>query len=379
MRKIIQGLALGVLLFGMAGSVLAADFATATGKDANVLVGASETRRNLYAVGGNVTVNGNTSGDLTAAGGLVTVSGDVEKDLLLAGGTLNLSGTIGDNAKIAGGNIFITGPVKGDLAIAGGNINLSGKSSVDGDLLAAGGSITIDAPIKGNVKIAGGNVVINGKIDGSLDVKSGSLSFGSGADVAGVINYSGKNKAKVNLGAKVGNINFTEWQPRAPMKKAMAGFLTFAFLIKILAWLAAAWLLMHFKKSWVMKVLDSVQSKPWSNLGWGLVCLIVIPLAIILLFITLIGFYTALIVGAVFGVLLLVAHIFAALIAGFLIIKLFNKAKIDIPMWQPIVIGVPVYMVVSLIPFLGWIAIAIVFLMTFGALVKTAGEIIKEK
>ena len=179
MRKIIQGLVLGVLLFGMAGSAMAADFATATGKDANVLVGASETHKNLYAVGGNVTVNGNTTGDLTAAGGSVTVSGDVEKDLLLAGGTLNLSGTIGANAKIAGGNIFITGPVKGDLAVAGGNINLTGKSSVDGDLLAAGGSITIDAPVKGNVKIAGGNVIINSKIDGSLDVKSGSLSFGS--------------------------------------------------------------------------------------------------------------------------------------------------------------------------------------------------------
>ncbi|MDD4902042.1 MAG: hypothetical protein PHE24_02795 [Patescibacteria group bacterium] len=379
MRKIIQGLVLGVLLFGIAGSAMAADFATATGKDGNVLVGAAETHKNLYAVGGNVTVNGITTGDLTAAGGFVTVSGDVEKDLLLAGGTLNLSGTIGDNAKIAGGNIFITGPVKGDLAIAGGNINLTGKSSVDGDLLIAGGSITIDAPVKGNVKIAGGNVIINGKIDGSLDVKSGSLTFGSGADVAGNINYSGKAKAEVNSGAKVGNINFTEWQPQVPTKKSMAGFLTFAFLIKILAWMVAAWLLMHFKKSWVMKVSDSVQSKPWSNLGWGLVYLIAIPLAIILLFATLIGFYAALIVGAIFAVLLLVAHIFAALIAGFLIVKLFNKTKIDIPVWQPIVIGVLAYMIVSLIPFLGWIATAIIFLMTFGALVKSAGEMIKEK
>ena len=103
MKKIIQGFVLGVLVFGLAGSALAADVVTATKQDPNVLIGAAETHKNLYTAGGTITINGDTSGDLTAAGGFVTVDGNVEKDLLLAGGTLEVSGTVGDSARIAGG------------------------------------------------------------------------------------------------------------------------------------------------------------------------------------------------------------------------------------------------------------------------------------
>lgn len=379
MKKIIQSFVLGALVLGLASTALAAEVKTGTKANPNVLIGVSETHKNLYTVGGNVTVNGDTKGDLTAAGGLVTIDGNVEKDLLLAGGTLNVSGTIGDNARIAGGNITVTGPVKGDLVIAGGNIVIAGSASVDGDLLVAGGNISIDAPVKGNVKIVGGNVTINRKIDGNVEVKtSQSLIFGPNADIAGTINHTGKTKAEVQEGAKISNINFTQLQAQAGAKKALAGIFTIAFLLQILAWMAAAWLLMHFKKSWVTEVSNRVQSQPWSNLGWGLVYLVAIPLTVILLLFTLVGYYAAFMVGAAYVMLLLAAKIFAAITVGFVIVKLLNKPNDGIPMWQPVVIGTVAWAVLGLIPFVGWVVLAVVFLQTFGALAKTAGNAMKE-
>ena len=379
MRKIIQGFVLGVLVFALAGSAIAADVKTATKQDPNVLIGVAETHKNLYTAGGNVTVNGNTTGDLTAAGGLVTIDGNVEKDLLLAGGTLNVSGNVGDSARIAGGNITISGPVKGDLVIAGGNVNITGKSSIGGDLLVAGGNVVIDSPVAGSIKVAGGNVTINSKVGGNIDARTSQmLTFGSGAEVAGTINHTGKVKADVQEGAKVGTINFTQLQAQAGAKKALAGILTIAFLVKILAWMVAAWLLAHFKKSWVTEVSNRVQSKPWANLGWGLVFLVAIPLTAILLALTLVGYYAAFLVGTIFVMLILAAKIFAAITVGFVIVRLLNKPTDGIPTWQPVVIGTVVWAIVGLIPFVGWIVLAVIFLQTFGALAKTAGNAMKE-
>ncbi|MCX6797105.1 MAG: hypothetical protein NTX98_01340, partial [Candidatus Doudnabacteria bacterium] len=308
--------------------------------DANVTISSAETHKNLYTAGGNVTVNGNVLGDLTAAGGMVTVEGNVEKDLIVAGGNLFINGKVGETARIAGGNISISAPIGGDLLVGGGNITISERSSVGGDLLVGGGNVNVNAPVKGSVKIGGGSVFINSKIEGDVKVKiSKSLVFGPKADIQGKVKYEAPKPAVFKEGSKVPNAEFTKWQ-KPGRKGRMAGIITVAFLIKILAWILMGLVLVKLRKQTIQNMFFGIIEKPWENLGIGFLALIAAPILIILLLITAVGYYLAITAAMLYILLLLFACILSALFLGFLILKYLNKPSGPQVNWQAAVIGV---------------------------------------
>jgi hypothetical protein len=356
-------------------TVRAADIVSPSKDNSSVSIGSAETHRNLYTGGSNVTVNGNTQGDLVAAGGMVNVEGNVQQEALLAGGTLSVNGSVGGHARIVGGNITVSGAIGGDLVIAGGNVNITGKSSVAGDLLAAGGNLIIDAPVAGMARIAGGNITINNKISGDVYVQaSQGLVFGPGADVSGTVYYKGPKSAVVQPGAKVGNIEFTELQ-RGKNGRNTAGILTVTFLIQLLAWLATAFVLWGLFRGFVPRVAEETFHRPWAGLGLGLLGLIVVPIVIVLLFLTIIGYYLAIVLALIYALALALAGILSAIALGYLVLRWLSKPMDRIVPWQAILIGIVVWSLLRLIPVVGWIAIALIFLMVLGTLMRMARKV----
>src|SRR3989344_2690872 len=297
LRKV---LAVMFSIFALATTAIAADFtAPERDGDANVSVSASETRHNLYAVGTNVVMNGKITGDLFAAGVMVNIIGDVEADVNIAGGSLSLTGKIGGDARVAGGNITISSEIGGDLLLGGGNVSITEKSSIGGDLVLGGGNITLNAPVKGKARVAGGNITINSKIEGDVEIyvsggkKSGKVVFGPKAEVLGKIKHKGPSQAIVKDGAKISAIDYTVSTGRKDFSRALAGFLTIAFLIKLAATFLAALILIKYRKNALQRIANSIKEKPMENLGVGLAGLIVIPIAAILLLALLVGYYIA--------------------------------------------------------------------------------------
>jgi hypothetical protein len=350
---------------------IAADVVMPSGQDANTNIGSGETHRNLYTVGGNLSVNGTTQGDLTAAGGMVTVAGRVEQEALIAGGNISMGGPVGGTARIAGGNVSVNGPVGGDLVVVGGNVNVTGGAAVSGDLLAGTGNLILDAPVGGTVRIGGGSVTINSKIGGDVFVMAGrQLVFGPQADVGGTVHYSGTQEAVVQPGANVKNIQFTLLQKPAVNKNALAGFFAAAAIIKFIALLIAAFILAGVLKSGTSWVAGEAFRRPWSNLGVGFLAVIAAPAAIIILFATVVGFLAALILGAAYALAMLLVSVFASIAIGYLVLKWFSVPLERAKPWQAVLIGVVLWSLLGLIPFIGWLADAAVFLMVFGALIR---------
>ena len=369
MKLKMLGLVLSVLAF-LAAPVYAADVVYPSPGNPNVVVGGQETHKNLYVAGGQVTVNSDTKGDLTAAGGMVSITGNIEQEALIAGGNLNVSGSVSGAMRIAGGNIVINGPVGGDLAVVGGNISIGGKSAVAGDLLVAGGNVIIDAPVLGNVKIAGGSVTINSKISGNVQVvASKQLNFGPGAQIAGSIDYKGQNAAVVDPAARISQVNFTQIQKKG-IGPNLAGLLTLAFLVKLLAWIIAAWVLIRFKKNFVLKLNEEFRQKPWENLGVGFLALVATPVAVVILFVTFVGYYLAFLLGLSYLLVLVSAALLSSVALGYFLLAKLNKQDETPKDWQAIIIGVVAWMILSFIPIVGWLAMVVMFLMVLGAGVK---------
>lgn len=368
-------LSAGIFLVSLTAQ--AADIIKPDSQSPNVTVGINETHKNLYTAGGNVAIGGNTAGDLVVAGAQVSLEGNVEQELLAAGGTLNLNGSVGGHARIAGGNITLNGPIGGDLVMAGGNIDVTEKSSVGGDVMIAGGDIIFGAPVKGLVRMAGGNITINSKINGDVYAQaSQNLTFGPQAEILGKVYYTGPKAADIQSGAKVPNIEFNQ-QAFGGYRHELVALLSIALLIKLLAWFIFGFLIVKFRKAYATSLYESVKLHPWQSLGWGLVSIIVMPILAILLLVTFVGYYLAAVLGVVYALMLLLCGVLSAVTLGYLILGRLTKPNDGINDWQAVLIGVVIWSLLRFVPFLGFLAMAVLFLMVFGAMMKVLRQSFK--
>lgn len=375
--KLLAGFLL--LLLAGTGTAMAAEFMAPQREDrGNLTISGSETHRNLYTAGGNLVVQSDTKGDLVAAGGMLQITGNVEQDLLAAGGSVFVTGRVGGDARVAGGNVSIQQPIGGDLVAVGGNILVSNKAMIGGDVAAGVGNLTLEAPVAGSLRLKGGMITINSKISGDVNVRATeNLVFGPRAEVTGKIVYEGAREAVIKDGAKISAIAFTKMENRRGGKKFL-GLLAIASLIKLVAVALAAWLLLHFMPRRVKFVVDSVHGNFWKNAGLGFVGAIVVPVAIIVALITVIGSYAAIAVALWYGLALLLGSLMTVIAVGAYALKKLDSAEKPLN-WQAVVIGAVVYGILWFIPFVGAIAGMILWLGTFGAMLRLMKKEIQEQ
>lgn len=368
------------LLLVLTTSVQAAELmAPRDEKEANLNISATEVHRNLYVAAPNLSVNGKTEGDLVSAGGTVTLEGQVEDDLLLAGGNLFVNGPIGGDARIAGGNINVSSKIGGDLVVAGGNVILSERSEVGGDLIVAGGSVVINAPIKGSVRFVGGELTLNSKVDRDVNVRATSrLVVDSKAEIVGKLSYKSPDQAVIKQGAKLNAVSYVPMAKQDNRAK-LAGFFTAALVIKLLAWMLGAWILLVLRRNKLEKVLSSVRAQPWESLGFGFLALVGWPVATLVIALTIVGYYVALVLGLSYILMLLAAGLMSALFVGFWAMEYLAKGEKHVPSWQVAVLGVLIWQLLALVPLVGWVIKAAIFVMALGALFKYVKGELKEK
>jgi len=360
------------VLFVLPAFALAADFKVSQESD-NVSIASSEQVKNLYTAGANVTSDANVLGDMVVAGGYVTVNGKVQQGLMLVAGNILVSGDVGQNVRVAGGNVQITGNVGQDLLVAGGTVDIGDKSTISGDFLSASGTSTISGNILGNVKLAGGSVTINGRINGDVTIYDAqSVELGSNAYIGGDFKYEAPQSATIASTAKV--VGATEFSPTTPVNfTALAGLMAFATIAKWLGVLSAfilallvAYLLTKFAKYMVGKSFE----KPWASFGWGMLVLIVSPIALLILLASILGLSVGILLGVTLGAVMVFAKPLGALVLGAWIVRLFSKGKELRVDWLTALIGVLLVAVLSVVPVVGWIIPFFTYMVALGVLVE---------
>ena len=333
--------------------------------------------KNAYLAGGSVVSDASLSGDLSVAGGTVVVHGNVGQDLLAAGGNISVLSDIGDDARIAGGTIVLSGAIGNDLAVAGGQVTVTGKR-VGGDVLVSGGTVHIAAPVSGSVRISGGSVTIDAPVAGDVEVHAQSLTLGSKAVISGTLSYEAPRKATLEDGASVkGETTHT---PIVDVREGPAAAIA-VFSVWILATLASlivASLVVFLLFGRYMRALArDVAARPLRMLGIGFLALVAIPAAAFVMFLTVVGVPLGVVTLAGYVALLIFSWIVAPVVTWALVESWWFKRPPEVR-WQTVVFGAVTYLVVGLVPFVGWIAKAAIFLIALGALVEKKREIASE-
>ena len=126
---------------------------------------------NLYAFAGTIDVNGTLDGDLVASGGSISIDGTVTGDVTVAGGQLTVAGEVQGDIRFAGGQLQVDGPVGGDVAVVGGSVEVDGD--VGSDVLFGAGQVNIRGDVAGQIYGAAGDYQRTGTVVGPEDVTLG--------------------------------------------------------------------------------------------------------------------------------------------------------------------------------------------------------------
>jgi cytoskeletal protein CcmA (bactofilin family) len=341
--------------------ILLAAFAAGTG------VVAAESR-----TGGTIVVErGETvRGDLEVFGGSVIVRGTVEGDLAGLAGDLYVAetGRVEGNVEGAAGNVRIAGVVEGDLSAGAGNVVLSSGANVGGDVSVGAGSLSIDdgATVGGNLAAGAQRIVVNGTVQGDAEVGAEEIVLGSGAVIGGDLTYDGRLR-RADGAVVRGAVERDPDLVTGPTFEGPAGPLVPGWAFDVYGFLAnlvlGAVLLLAFPAFSQRVALRAVE-EPVRSGGVGLLAILGVPVALVLLAITVVGIPLAVVGAILFGIVAWAGAVYGRFAVGGLLTAYFD---VDSD-WVALVSGLVVVAIAVRIPFVGRLIDLLVGLVGVGAL-----------
>lgn len=344
------------LAAGMALMPVAALATSFSAGQAYVLGPQERVEGNLILAAGTASVGGTVTGDLIATGGMVSVTGQIVGDLLAAGGTVEVSGTVAGDVRAMGGQVVVKGIVRGDLVAAGGAVRILQGATVEGDVSVAGGELVIDGTVRGDVTAR----------------VSDEVSVGSKAHITGVFSYHAAHEANVMAGARIdGGIAFTHTNA-ARNHRAFGGILLAIFgmltAMKMLAYLGFTALIVWLWRRPALELFVSVRESLVPSMGHGALYGISVPLCAVLLGISIVGIFPAVLLGLLYAATLILTKVLAGMFFGAWLEMMLRKQPVMSLTWQNAIGGVILFALLGWIPVLGWIGHALISLAVFGAL-----------
>ena len=264
----------------------------------------------LRRIGANIEVDDNAMTGLIAGGAEVKVKGRSSGRVVLFGADVQLDAEIADSLYVVAADARVSGAAKGDVELAAGQMIVN--SMIDGDLTAVGSRIRIDKGTKigGAAGLTGADVSFAGEAAGPVTIEASDVYFGGaargplrieaphvhiadGAVIDGDVEIYTVAEPQIDAGAKItGHVNrhsLSEISATRALAAAgpVARILPGLFLLgsALMAGLMFLWLGRGGAEGAIDELIDS----PASSALWGLGAIVLLPIAALLLALTIIG------------------------------------------------------------------------------------------
>ncbi len=345
----------------------------------NIVLPANQTINNDYfAAAPTVTILGTINGDAYVVGGNVIVNGTINGDLLTAGGTVTVRGRVLSDVRAAGGQVTITGEVGNSVTVLGGSVNVNEPARINDRLVAATGNLNVFAPIGKGANMSSGQIILGSTIGGGVAATTGQLILTPEANIAGNLDYWSGTDAQIQTGAtvagqtrkhEVAQVSPNLEQARRNITNLISQVVLTLAIVNFISYLVIGLLLLYFFPRHIEETVTIIRQKPWASLGIGLLTLIITPIIVFILSIIIIGIPIALIILALYWIYIYLSPLFVSLIVGDAILRNYQgKAARG---WA-LVLGLVIYQILTLIPFIGWIIILLVTLFGLGGLILSS-------
>jgi cytoskeletal protein CcmA (bactofilin family) len=325
-----------------------------------------------FGAGTTASPAGPVDGDAFIAGAQVDLNEPVSGDALLAGGAVAIAGRVGGDLYATGASVLIDGPVAGNARVAGGHIEITRRGQVFGKTTLIGGRVTVLGKAGRQLTVFGEHVTLDGEVAGNVTIASRTLSIGPNAHITGKLTYRGSVPAQADPAAVIdGGINYLSFdfedETYQPVARVVAwvGVIAFTvglFLLGMLAIILAPQSTAHMSRL--------ARGRPISSLALGLVAIVCVPIAVVLLMLT--------IVGIPFAFMLLLSWPMI-LIFGYLAGVMAVSDAVAGPSAQAkgrriflLAMGLGVMLLFARVPFAGWCIGMLLLVMGVGAMALNA-------
>jgi hypothetical protein len=202
-------------------------------------------------------------------------------------------------------------------------------------------------------------------VGGNVELEVDKLTITSTANIEGDLVYTSENEASIQSGARLGGStthNVPE-KPAAPSPFAgiqgkLLGFLMILVIGIIVILLATGR---------ISAMADSIRTKPWPSLGWGALALFVIPIASLIVIITIIGLPVGLIALVLYGIAVYLSQIPVGFLIGRLIIRRNGEIESRGLMIGALALGLAILLVLGLIPYVGGLVMVLTIMFGLGS------------
>jgi cytoskeletal protein CcmA (bactofilin family) len=281
--------------------------------------------------------------------------------------------TISDDLIAAGANVEVAGQLKKGLKAFGANISIPG--TVSGEVYSAGADIDLSGTFGSKVTAVGASVVLSGTFDQDVEVASAKLTLMPATIIRANLVYSAAVLEKQEGSQVLGTVTerqepikaekVHEWREKGERAAKRAG-IAFWF-ISTIALVLVGLIISSVFPNQTNRVVGAISQSPWKSIGLGLVFLVVVPVAIVIALVTVVGIPAAIIAGFLYAIIVYVSRIYIGVWIGRKVIGALKRKQITSLFW-PLVVGITIIALIGLIPFIGWIFRLFCLLIGLGAL-----------
>ncbi len=324
---------------------------------------------NFYALGSSVSLSGVVAGDVIAAAGTVSINAPVEHDVLALAGTVGINATVTEDVRIVAGDVTISEAVGGSIFVLGGRLTLLSTAVVQGDVLVLAGDVVINGTVHGDLLGVAERVRVDGVV-GSVDMETPALVLGDRAEVRGDVKYTSAAELVRAPGAVVsGNVVRND----AGLTGETVSYrnVAMAFLVSLFASLSLYLVARKPLALYARQATHNVAREAF--IGFAL--LVAVPIAIVVLMVSVLGLFLGLIGLTIFLMAIMLALPLMNIIAGTLIGRTFQHThEVNILL---ITLGALTVQAMLFVPVIGPILLFVLFLITIGGIATALYRLLK--
>ena len=327
----------------------------------------------LVTVGGNIKLDGIIEGDLISASRSLVQSGLILGSLNAVAQDVDVLGEVKGSVRVFAQNINVNGTVDRNLVAFGYSVDVKPGAQIHKDITAFCGKMTLDGKLGGNLKGSMGELVISGVVNQDVSVEADEITLMPTARVLGNLKYKSGKEAKIESGAQVsGEIVWTELKTTKEKKpkSIFTGKPIIPEILFLLALMVTGVVLTLICRKDAYQAKQAVADSFLKTLALGFVVMVCVPIAVIILIVSVIGIPIAAIAFFAYAVLIYIAKIPVATFVGEKIIKTLGKKGQPSLIWS-MLFGLVVLTLALNIPYLDWLIYFLVLFTGFGAIITS--------
>ena len=303
----------------------------------------------VIASGSTPTVMDSVPGDAILAGGDASFGGVTGGDYLGAGGKQAITGRIHGSLRAVAGQIHVAAAVDRNTTMVAGFVELDSAAIIARNAYIVGGTIQVNGTVQEGILAYGGAITLDGVVGRDVEVAGGTLRVGPHARIAGNLRYRmPAGKVHIDPAARI-----TGTVTALPVSNTGALW----HVLWILGFLLVGAVVVALFPSFMAEAAEILPEHPVRaaliGLGWG----ILVPVAIVIAAITVVGLPLAFLTAAVYVVVVCVASVPFAVWLGRLLLGARARGGLEGTLVNFIVGGFFLF-VAGIIPLVGgWVSL----------------------